>query len=114
PHLPRPPVTVVAYPGGELFDTEASPKASDSSRSPRRADPSDPAALLARTDRSTEKPARNWSFVALLIALAGGALYLGSSALRASNPSAAPPPPAAAQAPAATPAAPPPPAPTPT
>jgi serine/threonine-protein kinase len=121
PHLPRPPVTVVAYPGGELFDTEASPKATDASRSPRRPDPSDPAALLARTDRATEHPPRNWSFVALLIALAGGALYLGSSALRASNPSpAAPPPVAAAQAPAPPPptpspdAPPPPAAPTPT
>jgi serine/threonine-protein kinase len=115
PHLPRPPVTVVAYPGGELFDTEASPKASDPARSPRRPDPSDPGALLARTDRSTEQPARNWSFLALLIALAGGALYLGSSALRASNTS-APAPLAAAQAPATptpapapTPPAPPPP-----
>jgi serine/threonine-protein kinase len=103
PHLPRPPLTVVAYPGGELFDTEASPRASDPVHSPRRPDPSDPAALLARTDRAAEKPARNWSFVALLIALAGGALYLGSSALRASNPGAAPPPLAAAQPPAATP-----------
>jgi eukaryotic-like serine/threonine-protein kinase len=85
PHLPRPAVTVIAYPGGQLFDTEEPFSSPGRSPSARRTDPSDPAALLARTDRAPEPHARNWSFVALLVALAGGALYLGSSALRASN-----------------------------
>jgi eukaryotic-like serine/threonine-protein kinase len=86
PHLPRPAVTVVAYPGGQLFDTEE--PFSNRARGPsarRTDDPSDPAALLARTDRAPDPHARNWSFAALLVALAAGALYLGSSALRASG-----------------------------
>ncbi|MEO8178408.1 MAG: serine/threonine-protein kinase [Deltaproteobacteria bacterium] len=86
PHLPRPAVTVVAYPGGQLFDTEEPFSSAPRRPSARRTDdPSDPAALLARTDRAPDPHARNWSFVALLVALAGGALYLGSSALRASG-----------------------------
>ena len=85
PHLPRPAVTVIAYPGAQLLDTEE-PFSSPRSPSARnREEPSDPAALLARTDRAPEPQARNWSFVALLVTLAGGALYLGSSALRASG-----------------------------
>jgi serine/threonine protein kinase len=85
PHLPRPAVTVVAYPGGQLFDTEEPFSSGTRAAGSRHPYPSDPAALLARTDRAPENQPRNWSFVALLVALAAGALYLGSSALRASS-----------------------------
>src|SRR6185436_3791761 len=68
PHLARPAVTVIAYPGGQLFDTEEPFSAPARGPSARRSDaPSDPAALLARTDRAPGPHARNWSFIALLI-----------------------------------------------
>jgi serine/threonine-protein kinase len=109
PHLPRPAVTVIAYPGGQLLDTEEPFSSGTRAASSRASEPSDPGALLARTDRASNPHPRNWSFVALLVALAAGALYLGSSALRASS-TAAPSPPSLATvtATANPPAAPPP------
>jgi serine/threonine-protein kinase len=89
PQLPRPPVTVVAYPGGELHDddTDDSFGSNGLATSLRRGSNGN-AVHLARTDRAPGQRARNWPFLALLVALAAGVLYLGSSALR--GPSRAP------------------------
>lgn len=95
PHLPRPAVTVVAYPGGQL-DLDSSLGSSGLGHpgvaASLPAGSSGDAAQLARTDRVPAGRSRNWSFLALSLALAGGVLYLGSSALRGTSrsPAAAP------------------------
>jgi hypothetical protein len=83
PHLPRPPITVSLYSAGSLLDTEA-PLSSESAAGSHQG-PSHHPDALRHTDRAAGSRARNWPFFALLVALGGGALYLGSSALRASG-----------------------------
>ncbi len=88
PHLPRPQLTVVAYPGGQLHDTDAALGSSglgDDGVAASLPAGSRGSGQLARTDRAPALRRRNWSFLALTLALAGGVLYLGSSALRAGS-----------------------------
>jgi len=116
PHLPRPAVTVSVYSAGALVDTDA-PLSSESAVGSHQQGPSYHPDALRHTDRAAGTRARNWPFFALLVALGAGALYLGSSALRASGEarqqaatatavSAAAPAPAAAPPAAAAPVAP--------
>ncbi|HKO93328.1 MAG TPA: serine/threonine-protein kinase [Polyangiaceae bacterium] len=117
PRLPRPPVTVSVYSAGALVDTDA-PLSSESAASPHQPGPSYHPDALRHTDRAAGSRARNWPFFALLVVLGAGALYLGTSALRASGDAAhqaapvsqaSPPAPAAAPVAAAPSAAPEPP-----
>jgi serine/threonine protein kinase len=83
PHIPRPPITTGVY-ADLRVDTDGASASDAAFGSPDTLDSNDPEGLLGRTDPAPVRRELNWSFVALLGVLAAGALYFGTTALRAS------------------------------
>jgi serine/threonine-protein kinase len=83
PHIPRPPITTGVY-ADLRVDTDGARASERAFGNPDTLDSNDPEGLLGRTDPAPVRRELNWSFVALLTVLAGGALYFGTTALRAS------------------------------